>query len=139
MPFCVLSITGTRKVLYKQIQMSDNSENDALTFGSSEDSGKAYTAQIQGMHKHRRKRYIKICFLQHESEWPYRKSYKYSFVCHLKYPTIIKWLGWTVRVRIPAEKEIFFSPKQSTPVLWPIPPPNLLVPGFFPGCKAAGA
>jgi hypothetical protein len=62
-----------------------------------------------------------------------------SFVCHLKYPTIIKWLGWTVRVRITAGQEIFLSPKPCTLVLWPIPPPNLSVPGFFPGCKAARA
>lgn len=56
MPLRVLSIRGTRKVLYKQIQMSDNSENDALTFGSSDDSGKAFTAQVHGMHKHIRKK-----------------------------------------------------------------------------------
>lgn len=73
MPLRVLCKTGTRKVLYKQIQMSDNSENDALTFGSSDDSGKAYTAQVRGMHKHRRKKYIKICCLQHESEWSLQK------------------------------------------------------------------
>ena len=62
-----------------------------------------------------------------------------SFECHLKYPTIIKWLGWTVRVRIPAGQEILFFPKPSTPVLWPIPRPNLLIPGLFLGRKAAGA
>jgi hypothetical protein len=37
----VLSKTGTREVLYNQTQMSDNSKNDALTFGSRDDSGKA--------------------------------------------------------------------------------------------------
>jgi len=64
---------GTRKLSYSQMQMSDNSENDALTFGSSDNSGKAYTAEVHGMHKQRRKKYIKICCLQHESEWALQK------------------------------------------------------------------
>jgi hypothetical protein len=65
---------GTRKVLCNQIiQMSDNTENDALTFGSRDDSGKAYTAQVHGMRKHRRKVYIRICCLQHESKWALQK------------------------------------------------------------------
>jgi hypothetical protein len=75
MPLRVLSIKGTRKILYKQIQMSDNSENDALTFRCSDESGKAYTAQVHGMHKRGRKKYeyIKICCLQQESGWSLQK------------------------------------------------------------------
>ena len=53
--------------------MLDNSENDALTFGSRDDSRKAYTAEVHGMHKHKRKKYIKICCLQHESEQALQK------------------------------------------------------------------
>jgi hypothetical protein len=72
MPFRVLSIAGTRSFV-----QPDSEElqqwNDALTFGSSDDSGKAYTAQVHGMYKHRRKKYIKICCLQHESEWALKK------------------------------------------------------------------
>ena len=30
--------------------MSDNGENNALTFGSSDDSGKAHSTQVHGMH-----------------------------------------------------------------------------------------
>jgi len=64
---------GTRKLFYSQMQMSDNSENNALTFGSSDNSGKAYIAEMHGMHKQRRKMYITICCLQHESEWALQK------------------------------------------------------------------